>query len=269
MDPSFLLMNVDIRGGFLSMTLVEAGDSLAEVTVNLDREEIGRYRSRLPDETYRQCDALLKESGFPSLDSPQTLAATVPTLSIGRGRGKDIQIKAFPISDVPTQVQPFVEAMNKAGEKLRQSKLRVLSGKAKPAKDVFDAKDALAFDVQLVNAGIEPLLMNNPKGDKPPTIQCTIAPHDPNDKSEPMTAELEKGNVVLPKDAPAQDFTGKSLRLLADETRQFQLTKRIYLRPGVYRAAISMHFTQIDPKDPTEITGSLTMEIPKFTIEGK
>jgi len=271
MESSFLLLNTDIRDGFLSMTLVLGGESTVETTANTDRQEIGRYRCRLRDETYRQCAELLQKSGFEKIDTSGELEPGVAMIAFGKGGGNEIVLKSVPLSKVPESVQPFVRAMKDASEKIRENKLRVLSGDASSVKAVFKTDEPIAFRLRFSNTGIETLKFKNPLKGKgaQSSISLLIQSVAMKEPSNPTVLDVARSNLAFSSDS-SKDLDPPSeglVSLLADQTLELRLTKKMYLKPGTYRAAITAHFTNQNPEDPTEIVGGLTMDVQNFSIE--
>ncbi len=231
---------------------------------------LGFYEATLLRTSYDELRRL--ESGARAAvgPAPSAVAPDVRSVSIGASPdGVRVEMRSFPLHEVPPAVLPSIEAARRAVAEVMKSPGRVLRGAARPASRSFRVGEAPVFEISLSNVGRDELQTGNPLCAADPDwtgLTLEIARErtsGPVADSDTLSLLLGPQNVLaLPGVVPPR---GKLASLPPGGTLAFQVKRRILASPGIYRARLLYRAAPAEG-DLTSIEGTLRIPLGTFEV---
>lgn len=296
MDNWYFVMNRDLPSGAIAVTLMPGARSAVRLTGNYDgRQEIGDYGVLLPAAGPSRVRDLARSSGYRRLPQPKTLAATMPTVSLGEGEAGGAAatmpiLATFSLDAVPPETTLLFQAVEEQVEEIRKHPLRVLQGSARPESTRFPAGGLVSFAVTFKNPGTEPLRLRNPCLARSPrdtgfelalrklsgarkSADAVAASGEGEADSEPAddhaTVALAPSEIsLLPSgmgdEVDAERAAATWIELLPEDSIEFRLVRSAWLQVDSYEAVVVFSSPEPGKPDRRVIVGRLAMKAGVF-----
>jgi hypothetical protein len=263
MDKWLVLYNCDLPKGYVSCTIASEGYSTVYLTCNLGpRQEIGRYRFKVPPDACQQIRDQLRQTGYGGLPKPPPAEPSHGFVTVGEREGTAVPVlRGFMLTDLPPAIVPFMDAMAPMIEMVRGGPQQVLTGSAAwaPPSQARDAERVL--HLTLGNSGAEPIEIQNPVAPEM-EVQATLFISSNLPNADVESVELKMNNFrLLPKPgAQPPSRIPATLEILPGDSVVLEIRKRLLMSPGAYKAALVLHSVQGRINKARAVEGALSVE---------
>jgi hypothetical protein len=243
--------------------LVKGAPSTVDLSFNYDgRPEIGVWRATLRDDRFDAAVAELAASGYEALPGPSLVKPGAKLVSIGvrRAGERAPRMRGFPVHAPPPQLAPAVVLLDAAIAEIRQHPLRVLRGRAALGAARIDHGGDLSVDLNLTNAGIEPLHLSNPMASPAKEwngIRLVFVDGHGGERSIDLTPAAVSSDSAL---------TGASLSLAAGANVHLRVRTNIDWPAGAGHLRVEVHHVGGDSDDAALVDGTLWLDAGPLTI---